>query len=184
MAGPATAQYFKADYPPSTDSNELRLGVTYTLWVPPGVSFIRGIIVHQHGAGTLAARSGGSAAYDLHWQALARKWDGALMGPSYHVLNDRTDASPGGAQLWFDPRLGSEKRFLQAIDDLARSTGHAELKQAPWILWGHSVGAIWADIMTLLHPERVVAVGSLSQNIFWSSKYLMGMSSSQAYLPV
>ncbi|MBN9381127.1 MAG: hypothetical protein J0H74_10190 [Chitinophagaceae bacterium] len=152
------AQYFKVDYPPSADSNELRLGVTYTLWIPPGASFIRGIIVHQHGAGTTAARSGESGAYDLHWQALARKWDCALMVPSYHVLNDKTDASPGGAQLWFDPRLGSDKVFLRAIEDLSVNTGHAELKQAPWVLWGHSGGAIWSDVMMLLHPERVVAV--------------------------
>jgi hypothetical protein len=158
LSGQAQAQYFKVDYPPSADSNELRLGVTYTLWVPPGVSFIRGIIVHQHGAGTLAAKSGETAAYDLHWQALARKWNCALMGPSYHVLNDKTDASPGGAQLWFDPRMGSDRAFLRAIEDLAVRTGHAELRRAPWVLWGHSGGAIWSDVMMLLHPERVVAV--------------------------
>ena len=28
----------------------------------------------------------------------------------------------------------------------------------PWVLWGHSGGGIWSDVMTDLHPERVVAV--------------------------
>src|SRR5205823_15009570 len=37
-------------------------------------------------------------------------------------------------------------------------SGHAELSAVPWILWGHSGGGIWSDVMTDLHPERVVAV--------------------------
>jgi hypothetical protein len=38
------------------------------------------VIVHQHGAGGQASKGGETAAYDLHWQALAKKWDGALLG--------------------------------------------------------------------------------------------------------
>src|SRR5436190_6246748 len=69
-----TGQYLKVDYPPSTATNELQIGVTYTLWIPDGTTRLRGIIVHQHGAGTTASIEGGTAAYDLHWQALAKKW--------------------------------------------------------------------------------------------------------------
>src|SRR5882724_9057127 len=123
LPNPARAQYFKIDYAASTDTTELQLAVTYTIWIPEGVKTIRGIIVHQHGAGSIAAKSGESAAYDLHWQALAKKWDCALLGPSYHVLTDKTDASPGGAQLWFDPRRGSDKTFVKAISEFAVSTG-------------------------------------------------------------
>jgi hypothetical protein len=36
--------------------------------------------------------------------------------------------------------------------------GHPELSAAPWALWGHSGGGHWAGGMTLLHPERTVAV--------------------------
>jgi len=79
-------QYLKIDYPASTASNELRVAVTYTLWIPDGVKTLRGIIVHQHGAGTTASIEGSAAAYDLHWQALAKKWDCAVWGSSYHVL--------------------------------------------------------------------------------------------------
>ena len=78
----------RVEYPPSTGADGLQVGVTYTLWVPDGVARLRGVIVHQHGAGTTAAREGATAAYDLHWQALARKWDCALLGPCYHVLNE------------------------------------------------------------------------------------------------
>ena len=51
------------------------------------------IIVHQHGAGTTASIEGSTAASDLHWQALAKKWDCALWGSSYHVLNEKIDTS-------------------------------------------------------------------------------------------
>lgn len=169
--GHAAGQYLKVEYPPSTATNELQLGVTYTLWIPEGVQTIRGIIVHQHGAGIPAAKSGMSAAYDLHWQALAKKWDCALLGPSYHVTTDKTDDSPGGAQLWFDPRRGSEKTFLKALKDFAAQSGHPEMETVPWVLWGHSGGGIWADVMSSLHPDRVAAAwlrsGSASM---WHSK--------------
>ena len=153
-----SGEYLQIEYPESTVTGELQVGVTYTIWIPEGVKSIRGIIVHQHGAGIPASKSGVTAAYDLHWQALAKKWDCALLGPSYHVLNNATDASPGGSELWFDPRRGSDKIFLKALDDLAELTGHPELRTVPWCLWGHSGGGIWSDIMTTLHPERVVAV--------------------------
>jgi hypothetical protein len=100
-------QYLKIDYPGSTAAGELQTPVTYTLWIPDGAPRLRGIIVHQHGAGTTASIEGSTAAYDLHWQALAQKWDCALFSSSYHVSNEKIDLSPGGSELWFDPRHGS-----------------------------------------------------------------------------
>jgi hypothetical protein len=154
----AAGTYVKLDYPTSSASNELQVAVTYTLWIPDGVKTLRGIIVHQHGAGTTASIEGATAAYDLHWQALARKWDCALWASSYHVLNELIDISPGASELWFDPRRGSEKTFLKALTDFAQKSGHTEIDQIPWALWGHSGGGIWSDVMTTLHPDRVVAV--------------------------
>ena len=105
----AAGQYVSVDYPASTVEGELQIGVTYTIWVPDGVKILRGVIVHQHGAGTPASKAGATAAYDLHWQALAKKWDCALLGPSYHVLNEGTEIGSGEAELWYDPRRGSDK---------------------------------------------------------------------------
>ncbi len=127
-------QYLKIDYPASTASNELQVAVTYTLWIPDGVKTLRGIIVHQHGAGTTASIEGSTAAYDLHY------------------------TSPGASELWFDPRRGSEKTFLKALGEFAAKSGHPEIDKIPWALWGHSGGGIWSDVMTTLHPDRVVAV--------------------------
>src|SRR6266702_4742230 len=151
-------QYLKIDYPASTASNELQVAVTYTLWIPDGVKSLRGIIVHQHGAGTTASIEGSTAAYDLHWQALAKKRDCALWGSSYHVQNEKIDISPGASELWFDPRRGSEKTFLQGLTDFAAKSAHPEMDKLPWVLWGHSGGGICSDVMTTLHPDRVIAV--------------------------
>jgi len=151
-------QYVKLDYPASTASNELQIAVTYELWIPDSVRTLRGIILHQHGAGTTASIEGATAAHDLHWQALARKWGCALWGSSYHVQNEKIDTSPGASELWFDPRRGSEKAFLKALADFAAKSGHPEIERIPWALWGHSGGGIWSDVMTTLHPDRVIAV--------------------------
>jgi hypothetical protein len=150
-------QYLKVEYPASTAEGELQTAVTCTIWIPDGALRLRGVIVHQHGAGTTASKEGSTAAYDLHWQALAKKWDCALLGPSYHVLNEKTDLTPGGSEHWFDPRRGSEKTFLKALGELAAKSGHAELQTVPWVLWGHSGGGIWSDVMTTFYPDRVVA---------------------------
>ncbi|HEV3167870.1 MAG TPA: hypothetical protein VGZ22_27965 [Isosphaeraceae bacterium] len=150
--------YVEVEYPPSEAADGLQVGVTYTLWIPDGAPHLRGIIVHQHGAGTTAAREGATAAYDLHWQALAKKWDCGLLGPSYHVLHEKNDLSPGGSELWFDARRGAEKTFIKALGELASKSGHPELETVPWALWGHSGGGIWSDIMCTLHPDRVAAV--------------------------
>ena len=144
--------YYKVDYPGSTVEGELKTPVTYLLWIPDGVTQLRGLIVHQHGAGTTASIEGSTGAYDLQWQALAKKWDCALWSSSYHVVNEAVDLTPGGSEHWFDPRRGSEKTFLKAIDEFAAKSGHPELAKVPWILWGHSGGGIWADVMTDAAP--------------------------------
>jgi hypothetical protein len=153
----SAGQYLQLVYPPSAVAGELQIGVTYTLWIPDRIQTVRAVIVHQHGAGIPAAQAGATSAYDLHWQALAKQYDCVLLGPSYHVLNDAIDLTPGGAELWFDPRHGSDRAFFRALDELAKKSGHTEIASVPWCLWGHSGGGIWSNVMSILHPERVLA---------------------------
>ena len=61
---------------------ELIFPVNYTIWIPKNLKSIRGVIVHQHGCGEGSCKSGLTGAYDLHWQALAKKHDCALLAPS------------------------------------------------------------------------------------------------------
>src|SRR6056297_683584 len=149
---PADPPYFRVHYEPSSEPGELIYGVSYTVWIPPGTETLRGVIVHQHGCGVGACRGGQTAAYDLHWQALAKRHDCALLGPSYE--------QPEGADcgMWCDPRHGSDARFRQALGDLAKASAHPELATVPWALWGHSGGGVWAGTMLILHPERIAAV--------------------------
>jgi len=158
--GPDGDRVASVTYPPSTEPGELAYGVTYTFWIPGGVTRLRGLIVHQHGCGAGACKGGATAASDLHWQALARKWDCALLGPSYQQ-EDKQDCS-----LWCDPRKGSEKTYLRAIREVAAQTQHPELETVPWCLWGHSGGGTWASILQVLHPDRILAVWLRSGTAF------------------
>jgi pimeloyl-ACP methyl ester carboxylesterase len=89
------------------------------------------------------------------------------------VLNDG-DLGPAGSDYWFDPRLGSDKTFVKALGEFAAKTGHPELASVPWALWGHSAGAGWADVMSTLHPERVIAVYYRSGSAFvWTNRPAM-----------
>ncbi|MCA9065657.1 MAG: hypothetical protein KDA96_21460 [Planctomycetaceae bacterium] len=147
----AVPPYYRVRYEASEKDGELAFGVNYTIWIPPHVQQLRGVVVHQHGCGEGSCRSGLTGAFDLHWQALAARHDCALLSPSYE--------QPEGAncQLWCDPRNGSDVAFQRALRDLGEQSGHSELSTVPWALWGHSGGGHWAGGMVLLHPERVAA---------------------------
>ncbi|MEY4403767.1 MAG: hypothetical protein RIR91_1802, partial [Verrucomicrobiota bacterium] len=114
----ADGQKFSVDYPTSDQPGALAFASTYNLWLPEGVKTIRGVIVHQHGCGEGSNKGAVTAADDLHWQALARKWDCALLGP---VIRQPDAAN---CRLWCDPRNGSERAFLRALGDLAQRSGH------------------------------------------------------------
>lgn len=144
--------YYEVRYEPSGVAGELIFPVTYRLWLPPYVKTLRGVVVHQHGCGEGAYKGGETAADDLHWQALARRWDCALLGPSYQQPDTANCA------LWCDPSNGSGKTFLRALEELGQQSSHPELARVPWALWGHSGGATWVGTMMILYPERVVGV--------------------------
>lgn len=77
------APYFRVRYEASMNPGELIFPVQYTVWIPAGVETLRGVIVHQHGCGEGSCKSGQTGAFDLHWQALARKHECALLAPSF-----------------------------------------------------------------------------------------------------
>ena len=160
LANAASGRYLEVTYPPSQNTNELVLGVTYRLWIPEGAKTIRGVIVHQHGCGVGSRKGAETGAQDLHWQALAKKWDCALLAPSYH------QEEKDNCRLWCDPRNGSHKTFLRGLADFAKQSGHPELERAPWCLWGHSGGGFWASIMQTMYPERIVGIWFRSGTAF------------------
>jgi poly(3-hydroxybutyrate) depolymerase len=148
---PAEPPYYRVRYEASTAEGGLAYPVNYTIWIPPGVKRLRGVVVHQHGCGEGSCKSGLSGAWDLHWQALARRHDCGLLAPAYE------QPEKADCQLWCDPRNGSDAAFQRCLADLGAASGHPELARVPWALWGHSGGGHWAGGMALLHPDRVVA---------------------------
>ncbi len=148
---PAEPPYYRVRYEASTKPGELVFAVNYTMWIPKDVKTLRGVIVHQHGCGEGSCQSGLTGAYDLHWQALAKKHGCALLSPSYE------QPEKADCQMWCDPRNGSDAVFQKCLVDLGAKAGHPELARVPWALWGHSGGGHWAGGMVLLHPERIVA---------------------------
>lgn len=148
---PAGPPYYRIRYEASTNAGALVYAVKYTVWIPPGLSTLRGVIVHQHGCGEGSCKSGLTGAYDLHWQALAKKHGCALLSPSYE------QPEKADCQLWCDPRNGSAAAFQRGLVDLGALSGHPELATVPWGLWGHSGGGHWSGGMVLLHPDRVAA---------------------------
>jgi pimeloyl-ACP methyl ester carboxylesterase len=138
----------------------------YRVWIPEGARVLRGVIVKQHGCG----RHGLTHANDVQWQALAGKWDCALLGSWLQP------ASSNCAD-WYDPKNGSGQAFLTALKTFAAQSRHPELEQVPWALWGHSGGAHWAVLMANQHPERVAAV-------FAQSGGLAGTHSPALHVPM
>ncbi len=147
----AEPPYYRVRYDAGKEPGQLKYPVNYTIWIPPAAKQLRGVIVHQHGCGEGSCRSGLTGAYDLHWQALAKKHDCALLSPAYEQP-DQADC-----QMWCDPRNGSDIAFQKCLSDLGEKSSHPELAQVPWALWGHSGGGHWAGGMVLLHPDRVAA---------------------------
>ncbi len=148
---PADPPYYRVRYEASKEEGKLIFPVKYTVWIPDGVRTLRGIVVHQHGCGEGSCKSGLTGAYDLHWQALARKHDCALLSPSYE------QPQKADCQMWCDPRNGSAEIFDRALRELGKLSGHPELATAPLALWGHSGGGHWCGGIVMTQPERVAA---------------------------
>lgn len=147
----AEPPYYRVRYEASSQPGQLIFPVNYTVWIPSDVETLRGIVVHQHGCGEGSCSSGLTGAYDLHWQALAKKHGCALLSPSYE------QPKAADCQMWCDPRNGSVTAFDRALKELGQLSGHPELSEAPLALWGHSGGGHWCGGMVMTQPERIAA---------------------------
>lgn len=121
----------------------------FACWLPDTSRPVHGVIIHQHGCTNASPDKHPPITGDWHWRALARKHDCALLVPMYQVK--------GGCDEWNDPDSGSERALFTALADFAQRSGRAELKDAPWVLWGHSGGSSWSAQMITRHPKRVLA---------------------------
>ncbi len=128
----------------------------YTVFIPKDVDTIEGIFIHQHGC-TMEGR-GMSTPLDLQYQAFAKKWKLAIIGPDlYDAKNNCHD--------WKEAGSGTAEALLKTIQSIGIESGHKELIDVPWLLWGHSGGGYWAQSMMTKYPERIMAVFSYSPGL-------------------
>lgn len=121
----------------------------FSCWLPDAGLPVKAVIIHQHGCTNASPDKHPPVTMDFHWRALARQHGCALLSPMYHVAK--------GCDEWNDPESGSERALLAALAEFAHNAGRAELKDAPWLLWGHSGGSSWSAQMIVRHPGRVLA---------------------------
>jgi hypothetical protein len=57
----AAPPYYRVRYEGSTQAGELVYPVSFTIWIPPHVKTLRGLIIHQHGCGEGSCTSGWKA---------------------------------------------------------------------------------------------------------------------------
>ena len=121
----------------------------YSCWIADTSKPVKAVIIHQHGCTNASPAKHPPITSDWHWRALARKHDAALLVPMYHVAKNCDE--------WNDPDSGSERALFTALEDFAQRSKRPELKDAPWVLWGHSGGSSWSAQMIVRHPKRVLA---------------------------
>jgi len=148
IAGSARAEMFDVTIMPREQDAYGK--ALYRLWIPDGLKQIRAVIFRQHGCGEGARKFGLEHAHDIQWQAFARKWDCVLMGSQLWAPEE--DCS-----TWTIPADGSDHAFHAALEQFSKMSGHSEIETAPWLLWGHSGGAMWVSNMTYRHPQRIIA---------------------------
>lgn len=122
---------------------------SYAVFIPEGISEIRAVFVHQHGCAMEG--HGASIAYDLQYQAFAKKWHLAIVGP------DLYPKPKSSCDEWIHPiEDGSGPALLAMFDSIGCRSNHPELSEVPWLLWGHSGGGYWVLAMLKTYPERIM----------------------------
>lgn len=150
--------YYEISVPPTGSAKYI--SADYRIWIPNGVTTVRGVIVKQHGCGGDTGTDLGLVyANDLQWQALAIKHQLALLGSKYPTDYQTVGRYPDDpCNSWAIIDRGSENAFLKALYELGQKSHHPELEKIPWVLWGYSGGADWAVQMSQKHPDRTIAL--------------------------
>jgi len=125
----ARPPYYRVRYDASPMEGELQLAVQYTIWIPPNVKTLRGVVVHQHGCGEGSCKSGLTGAFDLI--CTGRLWLPSTIAPCCRLStnNLRMLIANFGATLAMGLMRLSNRRWLISarpaiIPNLRRSHGH------------------------------------------------------------
>ena len=126
----------------------------YAVFIPGGLTALRGIFIHQHGCRMEGI--GASTAYDIQYQAFAEKWGLAVISTDIFPKQGRS------CRDWIDVETGTGDALIKLLSQMAIASGHDELRTIPWLLWGHSGGGYWTLSMMKNYPERIIGVFAYS----------------------
>ncbi|MDB4614234.1 alpha/beta hydrolase [bacterium] len=109
----------------------------YQLWIPDDTKAIRTIfVVNMRAAGKRLFK-------DPQWRAMAVRNSAAMMYCEFEAKSVRDN--------------GYGLSILKACDQFAQNLNRPELKHAPFVLWGHSMGGRVAQDFVRFRPTRVLA---------------------------
>ncbi len=110
----------------------------YSLWIPIDTPVVRTIFaINQRGAGKHLFYK------DREWRAMAARNAAAMMYCQFEAHEVRNN--------------GYGLSMLAACDQFAEELNRPELKHAPFILWGHSMGGRVAQDFARFKPSRMLA---------------------------
>ncbi|MFT4019394.1 MAG: alpha/beta hydrolase [Agriterribacter sp.] len=121
----------------------------YTIFIPANTPELQSVFVHQHGC-TMEGR-GSATAYDVQYQAFAKKWKLAVVGADLY-------SAKGNCHDWRNAESGSGESLIKSLQEIGTQSGHPELATLPWLLLGHSGGGYWALSMLRMYPERILGI--------------------------
>lgn len=111
-------------------------------WLPDNVPVIKGVVVLSPGAGGDERE----AVHDTAWQQAVTQWHFALAGTTIGGSIDYNNASSGTGAALDD-----------ALQILAKNSGHPEIARAPLCLAGFSNGGAFSFSYNWYNPARVIA---------------------------
>jgi hypothetical protein len=148
----AAGAFFESQIDPTAESNfSLAL---FRLWLPQTKSPVAGVLAVL----PMSDRDGIPLANDPQWQAIARDWDYALLAGTF------TTSSHGPP--YYRAECGTGQALLSALEQIAVSSGHAELKEVPIAILGHSQGGQFALHFACWRPSRVIACATIKGGFY------------------
>ena len=122
----------------ATSSMPLIAQCNYKLWVPEETPVIRTVFI-------INMRAAGKHLFykDTEWREMASRNSAAMMYCEFEAYGVRDN--------------GYGLSMLRACDQFAAKLNRPELKHAPFILWGHSMGGRVAQDFVRFMPSRVLA---------------------------
>ncbi|MEM9366129.1 MAG: hypothetical protein AAGD07_09040 [Planctomycetota bacterium] len=122
----------------TTKREPLAAGCRYQLWIPADVSVVRSLFV-------INMRAAGKRLffYDPEWRAMAARHAAAMLYCEFEAKGVRDN--------------GYGRSMLRACEQFASALQRPELKHAPFVLWGHSMGGRVAQDFVRYCPSRVLA---------------------------